>query len=336
MNPTLSIILFAALTAAAVAAVAYAVLLPRIDAEKKTESRLKHYKKAETDSVSRRQSRDRVQEVARRRRTLQSSLKDVETKQKEHDKHTTKVPLDRRIAQAGWKMTIRQFVVFSLVLGLAAAVAAMLLQGSLLIACGIAVIGGLGLPRWLLNWSRKRRQKKFVVEFANAIDVIVRGIKSGLPLNDTLRIIATEAAEPVRSEFRRVIESQQMGLSTSEAVERLYQSMPLSETNFFAIVVSIQSQAGGNLAEALANLSRVLRGRKQMEAKIQAMSMEAKASGAIIGALPLIVMTLTYLSTPDYIALLFTTSTGNMILAASGTWMFIGIYVMKQMINFDF
>ena len=167
------------------------------------------------------------------------------------------------------------------------------------------------------------------------IDVIVRAIKSGLPLNDGLRLIASEAREPVKSEFRHIIEAQQLGLSTPEACARLHQTMPLPEANFFAIVIQIQASAGGNLAEALGNLSRVLRDRKKMKAKVAAMSMEAKASAAIIAALPFIVTILVYMTSPEYILLLFTTNTGNLILGVSAVWMAIGVFVMRQMINFE-
>ena len=129
-----------------------------------------------------------------------------------------------------------------------------------------------------------RRMKKFIVEFPNAVDVIIRGVKAGLPLGDCIRVIAAEAAEPVRSEFRRIVEAQAIGLSVAEAVEKLHDSVPIAEANFFSIVINLQSKSGGNLSEALGNLSRVLRDRKKMALKIKAMSSEAKTSAGIIGA----------------------------------------------------
>jgi tight adherence protein B len=139
----------------------------------------------------------------------------------------------------------------------------------------------------------------------------------------------------VRSEFRRIVESQQVGLSIPEAAMRMTETMPCPEAGFFGIVIQIQQQAGGNLSEALGNLSRVLRERKKMKAKVQALSMEAKASAVIIGALPFIVAFLVYLSSPNYIMPLFTTSTGHLILLVSGVWMMIGIFVMRSMMNFE-
>jgi tight adherence protein B len=166
--------------------------------------------------------------------------------------------------------------------------------------------------------------------------VIVRGVKAGLPLNDCFRIIAAEAQEPVKGEFRVLHERQTMGQSISEAIRGLPERMPLPEANFFAIAITIQQQAGGNLSEALGNLSRVLRERAKMSAKVRAMAMEAKASAWIIGSLPVIIMVLVYLTSPDYITLLFTEQIGNVILIASAFWMACGVFVMRKMINFDF
>jgi tight adherence protein B len=172
--------------------------------------------------------------------------------------------------------------------------------------------------------------------FPDAVDVIVRGIKAGLPLLDSLKLISNDATEPVRSEFRAIVETQTIGMPIGEACLKLYESIPLPEANFFGIVVTIQQKAGGNLSEALGNLSRVLRDRKKMKAKIKAMSMEAKASASIIGALPIIVMALVYFTSPDYIELLFTDQFGKLMLGCCGVWMSIGVLVMRKMINFDF
>jgi tight adherence protein B len=182
---------------------------------------------------------------------------------------------------------------------------------------------------------RARRIKQFLEEFPNAIEIIVRAIKSGLPLNDGVRLIASEAKEPVRSEFRRMVESQQLGVSIPEAAVKMKETMPCPESNFFGIVIQIQAQSGGNLAEALGNLARVLRDRKKMKARVDALSMEAKASAAIIGALPFIVAFLVYMASPNYIMPLFTTTNGHIILGVAGLWMSMGVFVMKKMISFD-
>ena len=188
----------------------------------------------------------------------------------------------------------------------------------------------------MLSYLKKRREASFLGAFPDAVDVIVRGIKAGLPLLDCMKMIAVEAPEPLKSEFRSIVETQAIGIPLGEACGKLYERMPLPEANFFGIVVSIQQKAGGNLSEALGNLSRVLRDRKKMKAKIQAMSQEAKASAAIIGALPIAVMILVYITSPDYITLLFTEPLGRVMLAGCAIWMGMGVMVMKKMINFDF
>jgi tight adherence protein B len=168
------------------------------------------------------------------------------------------------------------------------------------------------------------------------VDVIVRGVRSGLPLFDSIKVVAADAPEPLRSEFQTIIETQTIGMPLGDACLRLYERIPLPEANFFGIVIAIQQKSGGNLSEALGNLSRVLRDRKKMKAKIQAMSMEAKASAGIIGALPPIVMILVYLSTPKYMEMMWIEPMGRVLLAICAFWMGMGIMVMKKMINFDF
>jgi len=215
-------------------------------------------------------------------------------------------------------------------------VGSLFLAAPIYVTIAAFVFGVLGLPRWFVGFSIRRRMNKFLAEFPNSVDVIVRGIKAGLPLNDCLAIVANESKEPVAGEFRRILDTQKMGVPMTDAILKLYQNVPLTEANFFGIVIAIQQSAGGNLSEALGNLSGVLRDRKRMKAKIQAMSAEAKASGGIIGALPIIVAILVYLTTPDYLTILFVHPTGHLILLGSAVWMGMGIMVMKTMINFDF
>ena len=210
------------------------------------------------------------------------------------------------------------------------------LFGSLLAAVGLAFAAGFGLPRWILSFLKKRREEAFLKALPDAVDVIVRGIKAGLPLFESIKVVAADAPEPLQGEFLAIIETQAIGMPLGDACARLYERMPVPEANFFGIVIAIQQKSGGNLSEALGNLSKVLRDRKKMKEKIQAMSMEAKASAGIIGALPPIVMLLVYLTTPDYISLLWTHPTGQLMLVGCVIWMSMGIMVMKKMINFDF
>ena len=259
-------------------------------------------------------------------------MREVEARQKREQK----VALAIRITQAGLSWSKEKFFVISGILGLIGALAPLFIGGGLLASAGLAFAMSFGVPRWLLGHLKKRREKKFLAALPDAVDVIVRGIKSGLPLYDSLKVVAADASEPLRSEFAAIIETQAIGMPLGDACLRLYERMPLPEANFFGIVISIQQKSGGNLSEALGNLSKVLRERKKMREKIKAMSMEAKSSAGIIGSLPPVVMILVYVMTPAYISLLWTHPTGQMLLVGSGIWMTMGILVMKKMINFDF
>ncbi|MBX3505622.1 MAG: type II secretion system F family protein [Parvibaculum sp.] len=269
----------------------------------------------------------------KRRKQVQDTLKDLEAKQREQKK---RIPLRTRIERAGLDIEPRVFYIASAITGLVALLLLFVTGMSPL----VSVLGGFaaafGLPRWFLSYLVKRRQKAFTEEFANSIDVIVRGVKSGLPVNDCLKLIAAEAPEPVRTEFQGLVEAQRVGVTLEQGLEKIYERMPLPEVNFFMIVLSIQQKTGGNLSEALGNLSKVLRERKKMRGKIQAMSQEAKASAAIIGSLPPAVMLLIYFSSRDYMTVLFTTTAGHIIIVGSLLWMGIGIFIMKKMIDFKF
>jgi tight adherence protein B len=267
-----------------------------------------------------------------RREQVEESLKDLENRQKKEKRP----PLSARITQAGLTWSKNKFFLIAAGLGCFGFLATLGIGGGLIPALGVAFAASCGLPLWLLKFLKKRREAKFLHGFPDAVDIIVRGIKAGLPLLDCLKVIATDAQDPVKEEFKRIIETQTVGIPLGEACTKLYEYMPVPEANFFGIVIGIQSKAGGNLSEALGNLSRVLRDRKKMKAKIVAMSMEAKASATIIGSLPIAVMTIVYITSPQYIALLWTEPMGRMMLAASAAWMTMGVLVMRKMINFDF
>jgi tight adherence protein B len=267
---------------------------------------------------------------AARKKQIADGLRDIERKGKR------RFNLAARIGQAGLSITAEQYWIGSLLLGLLVAGFAFIESKSALLTLLVFVTGAVGVPQLTLARLRIRRINKFISNFPTAIDIIVRGIKSGLPLGDTIRIAAAESPEPVKSEFRRVVESLSLGMTLPEAVERMAQRVPIAETNFFSIVVAIQGKSGGNLSEAMGNLSRVLRERKKMKGKISAMSMEAKASAAIIGAVPFLVVGALYVSSPNYVSLLWTTSHGRMISEIAICWMAIGVAMMKKMIAFDF
>ncbi|MFT4182365.1 MAG: type II secretion system F family protein [Rhizobium sp.] len=327
------VLLMVVLAAVSAAAVCYGILYSRIEAQKKAESRVNRVKAAETDRAKVKAARDRVQEMSKRRKSVQDSLKDLEKRQEENTKK--KQSLKARLVQAGLPLTPARFYMFSVLFGFFVLLVVLLLGAPLAVIAGLPFAAAFGLPRWVIGFLIKRRQNKFLEEFPNALDLITRSIRSGLPLNDAVRLVASEAREPVKSEFRRVVETQQVGLSMTDACGRMINHMPLQEVNFFAIVIAIQAQAGGNLSEALGNLAKVLRERKKMKAKVTALSMEAKASAVIIGALPFVVMLLVYLTSPQYMMILFTDPRGHLIMGAAGIWMSIGVYIMRNMVNFE-
>jgi tight adherence protein B len=267
-----------------------------------------------------------------RRKQIQDSLNQIGERERQRKKRLT---LRLIIQQAGFKFSVRAFWGFSVAIGAVIGVGAFVAGAPWYVAAGAAIVGLLGLPRWVLNMARKRRQNSFLADFADAIDIIVRGLKAGLPVNDAMKVIAAETPPPVGPEFLEVVEGQRIGIPVDQGIERMYERMPLSEVSFLGIVMAIQSKTGGNLAEALGNLSKVLRDRKKMKAKIRAVSQEAKASAAIIGSLPFIILAgLSYIN-PNAIQPLFTTSAGNIMLACSAMWMGTGVLIMRKMINFD-
>jgi tight adherence protein B len=315
-----------ALITVAVAGLMYAFVYPYLSGDIKAQRR----QAALLTGGGERAAVGRGVDPAKRRKAIADSLKEVEEKNKKK-----KLDLEHRIAQAGLLMTKQSFLLASLAFGLFLGFILFVFNGDPLIAAGGVAIGIFGIPNWTLTFLRNRRIGKFIHEFPNSIDIIVRGIKAGLPVADCFRVIASEGQEPVRSEFRRIVESQTIGLSIGEACERFAENLPVPEASFFSIVINIQQKSGGNLSETLGNLSRVLRDRKKMKEKVKAMSSEAKSSAGIIGSLPFLVGGAVYLTTPSYMMLLFTTNIGKMIIAGGLFWMAIGVFVMRKMINFD-
>jgi tight adherence protein B len=320
-----TVLLIAGLTTLAVGGLFYAFVYPYLSGEAKAEKRQAALQKSTARRVG-----DRGNDPMQRRKQIVESLKELEAKGK-----SKKLTLDARIAQAGLSWSKQKFYIGSAVAGVLFAGLMYVISEDLFRALGAAAVGGFGLPRWVLSFLRKRRLKKFLNVFPDAVDVIIRGVKAGLPLGDCLRVIAQESAEPVRTEFRLAVEATALGLSLGEASERIVERVPLPEASFFSIVINIQQKAGGNLSEALGNLSRVLRDRKKLKNKVQAVSSEAKASAAIIGSLPFIVGILVWFISPRYIELLWLTSGGRIVIGVCLTWMLIGCLVMRKMINFD-
>ena len=290
-------------------------------------------KRAQAISERSRPERSRARvagpDPAARRKQILKNLKDEDRRQRK-----ASISLSARLQQAGLNISVRTFWIFSGVMGFVVLVFAFVFGQNPLIALVLGLVAGLGLPRWVLGFLCKKRAKKFGGSFADAADIIVRGIKSGLPVHECLQIIGKESPEPLASEFRRLVEAVQHGMTMEQALEKMYERMPLAELRFFTIVIGIQQKTGGNLAEALSNLSLVLRSRKLMREKIKAMSSEATASALIIGSLPPGVMILISMTTPSYLMILFTESTGQLMLIGSALWMATGVFAMRKMINF--
>jgi tight adherence protein B len=266
-----------------------------------------------------------------RRRELQQTLR-AQTAALEKRK---RLNLRQRLHQAGMKLKPVAFIRNSVIFGLIVFVVCFVLQLELIYCLVFSLALGYLLPRMYVGHRTKRYRNAFLDELPNAVEAIVRGVKAGMPLNDSMRLVAKEAKEPIKSDFQRVIDQQAVGMTIQEAVVSLYERVPLAEVNFFIVVITVQAQAGGNLSEALTNLSRVLRNRKKMKAKVKAMSSEAKASAGIIGSLPIIVAILVSLTTPGYLLPLIETPIGNLMLGIAAVLMFTGGFIMNRMIQFE-
>jgi tight adherence protein B len=293
-----------------------------------SKKRLQSVSRQQATGASARNAGDSNQQ---RRRNVQALLKDIEKQNKEQK---TRPSLRRRLEQAGLTITPRTFWISSGIAALLSAAVCLLTHRSALVIVLVALFIGLGLPRWVVSFMIKRRVKAFTREFANAIDIIVRSVKSGLPTNEALKIVAKEITAPVGPEFQKLCEGLKVGVTLDQGLKKMFENMPTAEVSFFGIVMTIQQKSGGNLSEALGNLAGVLRDRKRLEGKIKAMSSEAKASAMIIGSLPPVVMFLVWMSTPSYIDALFTERMGNLMLAGCLMWMGVGIWVMSKMIAF--
>lgn len=265
-------------------------------------------------------------------RRQRNALEDV----REAKAQAKRADLQKRIERAGLTITVRNYWVASGISGVVAAFVSLLFVHSIIAFVLAGFAGGLGLPRWVLTFLTTRREQAFTREFAPAMDAIVRSVKSGLPVIEALKLVATEIPQPVGGEFQLLTDSLKVGLTMEQSIRRMYQRMPTPEVNFFGIVMSMQSKSGGNLSEALGNLAGVLRDRKRLKDKIRAMSSEARTGAMIIGSMPPGVMLLVYVTTPSYMAPMFSTEIGNALLVGCVVWMGIGTLVMKKMIAMKF
>lgn len=327
-------IVFIAMVVMAVGGVVLALLFPLLagdNSSKRIKAISENRRNTNAQAVSARRLEGQKDS---RRKQIRETLNQIDQRQKAVRRR--RMTLRMSIMQSGLDIKPRNFWFFSFGLGFVFAAVPFIFGVPWYVAALTAVVGTFGLPRWGLGFLRRRRQNVFLNDFADAIDVMVRGLKAGLPVSDAMKVIAAESGPPVGPEFLEVVEGQRVGITIDQGVERMFERVPLAEVNFLGIVMGIQIKTGGNLSEALNNLSKVLRDRKKMKAKIRAVSQEAKSSAAIIGSLPFVIMGAMTMLNPAYLNPLFNTSFGNMLLIACGTWMTIGVLVMRKMINFQF
>lgn len=269
--------------------------------------------------------------MERSRESVAKKMRQIE----EWAKNKEKVTLSQKIQQAGISISEQQFYGASAVVGIAAALVIFAIFKNMLIS-GIVGIGlGATVGQFIVNTMRQNRLEKFFNDFPNCLDVVVRGVSAGLPLVDCLRVIANDSEEPIKTEMGLVLQSTTIGLTLPEAIAKMAERVPIPEVSFFAVVINIQQRSGGNLAEALANLSKVIRDRKKLRAKAQALAQEAKTMAKILGALPFFVIFANYYINPDFIEPLYTTDVGRMAVFGCIVWMFIGALIIRKMIRFE-
>ena len=329
MNLGVLLFLVAGAVFISMVAVTFSLILPQIKARANLRQRIS----VASGNVSAAEVTRGIGGDSSRRRDIQSRLRQLEDAK---TKKSFAVKLRETIRQAGLRLTLRNYFLLCTAFSVVAAILYKMTGYHLVGIVPVSITVGFGLPRYVLFYLTKRRVNKFTKEFANAVDIIVRGIKSGLPVSECLKIIATESPEPVAGVFLEIVESQNLGLTLEVSLERAQEQIKTPELQFFTIVLIIQGQTGGNLAETLANLSGILRDRKKMANKVKSLSSEAKSSAGIIGSLPFLMTGLLYLVNPEYLTPLFTADLGKILIAGGLVWMSVGIFIMKQMINFEF
>jgi tight adherence protein B len=271
-----------------------------------------------------------------RKRSIETTLRENADRAAAAKAKKTKLSLTARLRQAQLKWSKTTYYVVCFVVAVVACLVILATGLGPLPALGFGIAAGFFLPHWYVNFRRRRYFKRFTANLADAVDIIVRGVKVGLPLIECFKIVAREARSPVKEEFQVIVEDQVVGMPLADATERLPERVPVAEARFFSIVIAIQSRSGGSLAETLSNLSKVLRDRQKMFDKIKALSSESKASAYIIAALPVVVVAALAVVSPGYISLLFTERTGHIVLVVCALLMLAGTLVMRKMINFDF
>ncbi len=264
-----------------------------------------------------------------RRAELAKKLKDGHPEEKADGQKST---LGQKLVMAGLKIGIKEFWMFSLLSGVALAILAFLVNGSPLVCIMAFITGLLGLPKVVLNFMVNHRQKRFMDDLADALESMQRLLKAGMPVSECIKMVAREFSGPVGEEMGKIFDQQKIGIPLPEATLEAAKRMPIPEMQMFATAIAIQTQTGSSLSEVLENLAGVIRARFRLKRKVKALSSEAKASAAIIGSLPILVGVGMYFLNNAYVMVLLTE--GKHLMAIAVGWMMIGIFVMRQMINF--
>lgn len=244
--------------------------------------------------------------------------------------------LEKRLLRTGLNIGIGHYVIACLITAaltvfICAAIAHLHILLSLLIGTSI----GVGLPHMIVGMMIKRRRERFVTMFPEAIDLIVRGLRSGLPVTETINTVMNEIANPIGGEFRKIVDGLAMGRTLEDAMWDAADRVDAPEFRFFVVSMSVQRETGGNLAETLENLADILRRRRQTKLKIRALSSEARASALIIGALPFIMFGIIWMVNSEYLVILFTDIRGNIMLGVGLFWLVLGFGIMAKMVRFE-
>lgn len=244
--------------------------------------------------------------------------------------------LRARLSQAGLNTTLNQYFLACLAAGLAVTFFVTKFVGLwLLPSVMFGFAGGLGIPHFVLGRLVASRSAKFLGKFPESMDLMVRGLKSGLPVSETIKTVGTEMEDPIGLEFKRIVSDIQLGRQMEEALWRCAERIGVPEFRFFVVCIAVQRETGGNLGETLENLSDILRKRRAAKLKVRALSAEARFSALLIGSLPFIMLGILYLVNPGYISTLWTDPRGVVMLSMGGTWMALGFAIMAKMIRFE-
>lgn len=248
----------------------------------------------------------------------------------------TTAELRRKLARTGKRITMGEYLLTNVLVGAAIATVAHKFSGApAALALLVGIAAGIGLPYLAVGWMAGKRMANFLKLFPDAIDLIVRGLKSGLPVSESITLVGQEVLDPVGSEFRHITDAVKLGQPLEVALIEATTRIPLTDFQFFVITLSVQKETGGNLAETLENLSNMLRRRQQMKMKIRAMSSEARASAYIIGSLPFVLGMVIYFLNPEYVTTLFVDPRGRIMVGVGLVWLSIGALVMGKMVRFE-